>query len=104
MFRTFWVRSSGPIPKLLLFCSGTLIRLATGFCVAFCNSPVALEVAFSWAAIGVPARHKKVAKELTNTELNDGVRRPSLIIPSPMPLLEGGEQRPTAKVRCDCVK
>src|SRR5882762_5572182 len=40
MFRTFCVRSKGPMPKLVLFCSGTLMRLEIGFCVAFCRSPV----------------------------------------------------------------
>jgi hypothetical protein len=32
----------GPTPKFMLSCSGTLIRLATGFCVAFCNASVEL--------------------------------------------------------------
>src|SRR6202044_3375072 len=30
------------MPKLLLFCSGTLIRLATGFCVALANAAVSV--------------------------------------------------------------
>src|SRR6185312_1868035 len=38
MLSMSWVRSSEPIPKLLLFCMGTLIRLATGFCTAFCSA------------------------------------------------------------------
>src|SRR5215831_13078593 len=42
MFSTFWVPLYGPTPKFVLSCSGTLIRLATGFCVAFCNASVEL--------------------------------------------------------------
>src|SRR5215469_16374000 len=38
MFSTSCVRLNEPNEKLVLFCSGTLIRLATGFCTAFCNS------------------------------------------------------------------
>src|SRR5580704_11069013 len=45
MLSTSWVRSFEPIPKLLLFWMGTLIRLATGFCVAFCNASVLLVAA-----------------------------------------------------------
>src|SRR5215470_1498725 len=37
MFRTFCVRANGPIPKLLLFWTGTLMSLATGFWTAFCK-------------------------------------------------------------------
>src|SRR5437667_9612914 len=35
------------MPKLLLFWSGTLTRLATGFWVAFCKSAVSSAVGFS---------------------------------------------------------
>src|SRR5450755_2028410 len=47
MFRTSCVRLYGPILKLLLFWTGTLISEATGFCVAFCNA------AASSASLGV---------------------------------------------------
>src|ERR1035438_2988565 len=47
MLTTSWVRSYGPMLKLLLFCTGTLMSEATGFCVAFCSA------AASSAALGV---------------------------------------------------
>jgi hypothetical protein len=37
MFNTVWVRLLVPMLKLPLSWTGTLIRLATGFCVAFCS-------------------------------------------------------------------
>src|ERR1700733_12153984 len=40
MFSTFCMRLNGPIAKLSLFCAGTLIRLETGFCVAFARLAV----------------------------------------------------------------
>ena len=40
MFNTSWVRYPGSMPKLLLFWTGTLMRLATGFCAAFLNASV----------------------------------------------------------------
>src|ERR1700734_1552435 len=40
ILKMFPVLLYGPMPKLLLFCSGTLIRLATGFCVALANAAV----------------------------------------------------------------
>src|SRR5271157_5428013 len=40
MFKTFWARSYGPIPKAVLFWSGKLMRLAIGFCAAFANAAV----------------------------------------------------------------
>src|SRR5215469_7217292 len=46
MFSTFWVPLYGPTPKFMLSCSGTLIRSATGFCVAFCSAWV--ELASRW--------------------------------------------------------
>src|SRR6266436_7568504 len=47
MFRTSWVREPGFMPKLLLFCTGTLMRLATGFCVAFWRASVLAPVSAS---------------------------------------------------------
>src|ERR1700728_2875280 len=38
------------MPKLLLFCSGTLIRLATGFWVALANAAVSLAAGVAEAA------------------------------------------------------
>src|ERR1700734_1541741 len=38
MFRTFWVRSDGPMLKLKLSWIGTLTRLAIGFCAGFLNA------------------------------------------------------------------
>src|SRR5208337_609353 len=40
MFNTFWARSYGPMPKAVLFWSGKLMRLATGFCAAFASAAV----------------------------------------------------------------
>ena len=40
IFNTSCVRYPGSMPKLLLFCTGTLMRLATGFCAAFLNASV----------------------------------------------------------------
>src|SRR5260370_68262 len=37
MLNTFCVRLNGPESKLVLFCRGTSIRLATGFCTSFCS-------------------------------------------------------------------
>src|SRR5271165_5684181 len=34
---TFWERSAGPMPKFQVGWTGTLMRLATGFCAAFLN-------------------------------------------------------------------
>src|SRR5215469_15865106 len=55
MFSTFWVPLYGPTPKFMLSCIGTLIRSATGFCVAFCSDWV--ELASLWLggfACGLP--------------------------------------------------
>src|ERR1019366_5879615 len=41
MLSTSWVRLYGPMLKLLLFWTGTLMSEATGFCTAFCRSAVA---------------------------------------------------------------
>ena len=38
IFSTSCARFPGLIPKLLLFCTGTLMRLAMGFCASFRNS------------------------------------------------------------------
>src|ERR1035441_630642 len=40
IFNTFRVRSYGPLPKAVLFWSGTLISEATGFCAAFASASV----------------------------------------------------------------
>src|SRR5689334_1372909 len=40
IFKVFRSRANGPILKSVLFWKGTLIKLATGFCVAFCKSSV----------------------------------------------------------------
>src|SRR5215472_18484682 len=64
MFRTFCVRANGPIPKLLLFWTGTLMSLATGFWTAFCKlccsitSGVACDEDACCAAGGVSAQRK----------------------------------------------
>jgi hypothetical protein len=46
------------MPKLLLFCNGTLMRLATGFCVALANSAVS-------SAAGFPPATAAFGPELT---------------------------------------
>jgi hypothetical protein len=40
MLSAFCDRLAKPTAKLALSCMGTLIRLATGFCVAFCSDAV----------------------------------------------------------------
>src|SRR5208282_4932770 len=55
MFNTSCVRYPGLIPMLLLFCTGTLMRLATGFCAAFRNaSALAAAAGVSCVATSVP--------------------------------------------------
>src|SRR5271170_1353216 len=55
MFNTFWIRLYGPIPKLSLFCTGTLIRLETGFWVAFARSAAPSASAVGFVAAGCVA-------------------------------------------------
>src|ERR1700733_1691189 len=52
MFSTFWMRLYGPIPKLSLFWTGTLIRLETGFWVAFASAAVPLSSTAGFVAAG----------------------------------------------------
>src|SRR5208282_428960 len=56
MFRTFWTRLSGPMPKFQLSWKGTLMRLAMGFCAAFLSSSAFVAAAgVSSVATWVPA-------------------------------------------------
>src|SRR5271169_4682320 len=56
MFKTFWVRSAGPMLKLKLSWMGTLIRLAIGFCAAFLNASLFVAAAgVSCVATSAPA-------------------------------------------------
>ena len=50
--------------KLLLFCTGTLIRLAMGFCAAFCNAlEFAAAAGVSSVATWSPACHRRILRD-----------------------------------------
>src|SRR5215472_4938106 len=90
MFNTFCVRSKGPIPKLLLFWTGTLMSLATGLWTAFCKlaapsatSGVACDEDGCCAADGVSAQKKHQSNNTITVSFADlqlTVLRPSRLL------------------------
>ena len=60
IFSTFCVRLPGSIPPLKLFCTGTLMRLATGFCAAFRKASALAAAAGVSSVLAVLARKIRV--------------------------------------------